>query len=95
MAHTKASGSRANQGGNVAGKRLGVKKFGGEKVTTGMIILKQKGNRFYCGKGTFQARDFTIHAGLDGVVKYTNGTGHRRGSKVVVVTAITSSEDKK
>ena len=89
MAHKKASASHANQGANVRGKRLGVKKYGGEKVKAGMIIIRQNGTRINPGKNTYLSKNFSIHAKLDGVVKFRQGTGNKRGSKVVDIIAST------
>ena len=70
MAHKKAGGSKAKQGGNVAGKRLGVKIYGGEPVKTGQIIVRQRGRVFIPGLNTDMGKDFTIFAKADGVVKF-------------------------
>ncbi|MEI7604379.1 MAG: 50S ribosomal protein L27 [bacterium] len=88
MAHKKASAASANQGGNVSGKRLGVKKYGGEIVKAGMIIVRQTGTKIFAGKNTFLSRNFSIHAKTDGVVKFKQGAGNKRGSKVVVVEPV-------
>ena len=88
MAHKKASASKANQGGNVSGKRLGVKKYGGEIVRAGMIIVRQAGNKVFPGKNAFQAKNFSIHAKADGIVKFRSGAGHRHGSKIVDVLPV-------
>ena len=85
MAHKKASAANANQGANVSGKRLGVKKYGGEKVLPGMIIVRQTGTRLFAGKNTYLARNFAIHAKVAGIVKFRQGAGNHRGSKVVDV----------
>lgn len=79
MAHTKAQ--KAVKGNRDSrSKRLGVKKFGGETATTGNIILRQKGSKFHSGLGTFMAKDFTIHAAIDGVVRF-----HKQRGKMFVV----------
>ncbi len=62
MAHKKAGGSKARQGGNVAGKRLGFKVYGGEKVTAGAVILRQKGTNFHEGNGVVCLTDLTVFA---------------------------------
>lgn len=85
MAHKKASASNASQGSNVAGKRLGIKKYGGEIIKAGQIIVRQNGNRVYPGKNTYQAKNFTIHAKTDGTVKFRLGAGNKRGRQVVDV----------
>ena len=69
MAHKKAGGSKARQGGQVAGKRLGVKIYGGEKVFPGAIIVRQRGTRFHPGKGVKMGRDHTLFAISEGVVQ--------------------------
>lgn len=71
MAHTKAGGS-TRQKGNRSGKRLGVKTFGGEKVITGNIILRQKGSSFRAANGVGTGRDFTLFALRDGIVRFFN-----------------------
>jgi large subunit ribosomal protein L27 len=69
MSKKKASGSTAQQTTR-PGKRRGVKKFGGEKVTTGMILVRQVGSKFHAGVGVGKGRDFTLFALKDGVVKF-------------------------
>ena len=69
MAHKKAGGSSRN-GRDSQSKRLGVKKFGGESVRAGNIIIRQRGTRIRPGNNVFMGRDFTIHAGIDGIVKF-------------------------
>ncbi|GAA0597061.1 50S ribosomal protein L27 [Caenispirillum bisanense] len=72
MAHKKAGGSSRN-GRDSAGKRLGVKKFGGEKVVSGNIIVRQCGTKWHPGEGVGLGRDFTIFAVRDGAVKFHTG----------------------
>lgn len=74
MAHKKA-GSAAKTNRDSISKRLGVKKFGGEQVNIGNIIVKQKGNKFNPGLGTKQGNDFTIFATLQGKVKFKKHLG--------------------
>lgn len=69
MSHVKAAGSAKNLKDS-AGKRLGVKLYGGQKVTTGQVIVRQVGQTKRAGDGTFMSRNFTIHAARDGVVAY-------------------------
>ncbi len=69
MAHKKAAGSTRN-GRNTAGKRLGVKRFGGEPVTSGSIIVRQRGTTFHPGNNVGCGRDYTLFALVDGVVKF-------------------------
>lgn len=84
MAHTLGAGS-VSTSGNVAGKRLGVKKFEGEEVISGNIILKQRGSVYHPGKNTYMAKDYSIHAKSDGVVKFRRMSGHKRGKYLVDV----------
>lgn len=74
MAHKKA-GSTANTNRDSISKRLGVKKFGGEKVKVGNIILRQKGNKFFPGDGAKQGNDFTIYALKEGNVSFKKQLG--------------------
>ena len=69
MAHKKAGGSSRN-GRDSAGQRRGVKRFGGQSVLAGNIIVRQLGTRVHPGHGVGLGRDFTIFATCDGVVKF-------------------------
>ena len=69
MAHKKGGGSTRN-GRDSHSKRLGVKKFGGESVRSGNIIVRQRGTKFKPGNGVGLGRDFTIFAVVDGYVKF-------------------------
>ena len=69
MAHVKAGGSAKNVHDS-PGKRLGVKVYGGQKVKTGDVIVRQVGMTKRAGNGAFMSRNFTIHAAKDGVVKF-------------------------
>ncbi len=69
MSHVKAGGSSKNIHNN-AGARLGVKRFGGQKVNTGEVLVRQTGSTKVAGPGTFISRNFTIHAAQDGVVSF-------------------------
>ncbi len=77
MAHKKAGGSKAKQGGNVAGKRLGFKIYGGEKISNGQIILRQRGTTFHEGEGVGRGRDHTLFALKDGVVGVKTKLGRK------------------
>lgn len=78
MAHKKAAGSTRN-GRDSNPKMLGVKKFGGEKVLAGNIIVRQRGTEFHAGEGVGMGRDHTLFALTDGVVKFaTKGAFNRR-----------------
>ncbi len=76
MAHKKAGGSSGN-GRDSAGRRLGLKKFGGESVSAGHIIVRQRGNRFWPGEGTGIGKDHTIFAVTDGKVVFSKGFKRR------------------
>ena len=69
MAHKKAGGSSRN-GRDTAGKRLGVKIFGGQKVISGNIIVRQRGTKFHPGTGVGIGLDHTIFATAEGVVEF-------------------------
>ncbi|MCD7898199.1 MAG: 50S ribosomal protein L27 [Planctomycetaceae bacterium] len=69
MAHKVGQGSSRN-GRDSKPKYRGVKRFGGELVTPGTIIVRQKGNRFHSGQGVGQGKDFTLFALTEGVVKF-------------------------
>lgn len=69
MAHKKAGGSSRN-GRDSAGRRLGVKKFGGERVISGNIIIRQRGTKWHPGDGVGIGKDHTIFAMRDGNVKF-------------------------
>ncbi len=69
MSHVKAGGTAKNIHNN-AGQRLGVKRFGGQSVRTGEVLVRQTGSTKIAGPGTFISRDYTIHAAIDGVVNF-------------------------
>ncbi|OOS22782.1 50S ribosomal protein L27 [Moraxella lincolnii] len=69
MAHKKAAGSTRN-GRDSNPKYLGVKKFGGEQVVAGNIIVRQRGTEFHAGEGVGMGRDHTLFALTDGAVKF-------------------------
>ncbi len=69
MAHKKAGGSSRN-GRDTAGRRLGVKKFGGEAVVGGNIIIRQRGTKWHPGTGVGLGKDHTIYALVDGHVAF-------------------------
>lgn len=69
MASKKAAGSTRN-GRDSKGRRLGVKKFGGEQVKPGAIIVRQRGTKFHLGNNVRMGRDFTIYSIIDGKVKF-------------------------
>jgi large subunit ribosomal protein L27 len=72
MAHKKGQGSTRN-GRDSNAQRRGVKKFGGESVIAGNIIIRQVGNKFHGGKGVGQGSDFTLYALVPGYVEFDRG----------------------
>ena len=83
MAHKKGMGSSKN-GRDSNSQRLGIKRFGGEFVQPGAIILRQRGTRFYPGAGVGVGRDHTIYANVEGAVQFAPYAKGRR-KKVSVV----------
>lgn len=69
MAHKKGSGSTKN-GRDSKAKRLGVKRYGGQKVSTGSILVRQRGSTFYPGMNVGMGKDYTLFALVDGIVKF-------------------------
>ncbi len=76
MAHKKAGGSSRN-GRDSAGRRLGVKKFGGEAVIPGNIIIRQRGTKWHPGEGVGMGKDHTIFALREGSVKFQTKAGSK------------------
>jgi len=69
MAHKKAGGSSRN-GRDSAGHRYGVKRFGGQKVRAGSILIRQKGTKIHPGNNVGLGKDYTIYAKIDGIVAF-------------------------
>ena len=83
MAHKKAGGSTRN-GRDSESKRLGVKRFGGQSVVAGNIIVRQRGTRFHAGENVRVGRDHTLFATADGKVEFvTRGPKNRKYVQVV------------
>ena len=80
MAHKKAGGSSRN-GRDSAGQRRGVKRFGGQHVAAGHILIRQLGTKVYPGENVGMGRDYTLFAKVDGVVKYETFLRKRREMK--------------
>ncbi len=70
MSKVKAGGTSKNIH-NSPGQRLGVKRFGGQKVNAGEVLVRQTGSTKIAGPGTYTSKNFTIHAEIDGVVEYS------------------------
>ena len=87
MSHVKAGGTSKNNRNN-AGQRLGVKRFGGQTVRTGEVLIRQTGSTKLSGPGTFISRDYTIHAAIDGVVAFSKIRKSRFTGKTVPRTQV-------
>ncbi|MBI3379997.1 50S ribosomal protein L27 [Candidatus Gottesmanbacteria bacterium] len=85
MAHVKA-GAATSGNRDSEGKRLGIKVYGGEKVISGNIIVRQKGTKYNAGIGTKLGKDYTIFATREGVVNFKR---HWKDTIIEVVTANT------
>ena len=81
MAHKKGQGSSRN-GRDSQSKRLGVKKYGGEKIVAGNIIVRQRGSKFRPGKNVGMGKDHTLFALSNGVIVFT---GKKKGSRTVSI----------
>lgn len=86
MAHKKAGGSSRN-GRDSESKRLGVKRYGGESVRAGNILLRQRGTEFRAGHNVGMGRDHTLFAKIDGVVLFEVKGAERRRTISVVTPA--------
>lgn len=86
MAHKKGQGSSRN-GRDSNSQRLGVKKFGGEFVTAGSIIVRQRGTKFVPGKNVGVGRDWTLFSLVDGNVLFDDSRGKKRANVTAVETA--------
>ncbi|KTD38858.1 50S ribosomal protein L27 [Legionella nautarum] len=85
MAHKKAGGSTRN-GRDSNPKFLGVKRFGGQMVNAGEILVRQRGTRFHAGEGVGCGRDHTLYALVSGIVEFTiKGTKNRKYVKINAV----------
>lgn len=82
MAHKKAGGSSRN-GRDSAGRRLGVKRYGGETVAAGAIIVRQRGTKMWPGANVGMGKDHTLFATVDGAVSFRRGV---KGRQFVSVT---------
>ena len=95
MAHKKAGGSSRN-GRDSAGKRLGIKKFGGENVRAGNILVRQRGTKWHPGTGVGLGKDHTIFALVDGNVEFAtkrNGRVHVSVAPLAEVAPMTEAAE--
>ena len=83
MAHKKGGGSSVN-GRDSHGQRLGIKRFGGQFVTGGSILIRQRGTRFKAGKNVGRAKDDSLFARVDGVVRFEDKGGLGRFISVLL-----------
>lgn len=90
MAHKKAGGSSRN-GRDSESKRLGVKRFGGEEILAGNIIIRQRGTKWHPGKGVGLGKDHTIFALIDGMVQFTRGRNNRSIVNVVAANDVAAA----
>ena len=90
MAHKKAGGSSRN-GRDSAGQRLGVKLFGGQAITAGNVIVRQRGTQFHPGKNVGMGKDHTLFALTDGQVAYRQGFKRRTYVHVIAMLPATKS----
>ncbi len=81
MAHKKAGG-RIHNGRDSQSKRLGVKRYAGDTVNAGTIIVRQRGTRIYPGNNVGVGKDYTIFALIDGIVKFEPARNNRRKASV-------------
>ncbi|MBZ5696669.1 MAG: 50S ribosomal protein L27 [Acidobacteriia bacterium] len=92
MAHKKGGGSSVN-GRDSHGQRLGVKRFGGQVVTSGSILVRQRGTHYKAGKNVLRAKDDSLFARIDGVVLFEDKGGKGRFISVLPVEAAASSSE--
>ncbi|MGB5980671.1 MAG: 50S ribosomal protein L27 [Nonlabens sp.] len=86
MAHKKGVGSSKN-GRESESKRLGVKIFGGQEAIAGNIIIRQRGMEHHPGENVYAGKDFTLHAKIDGTVKFTKKRNDRSFVSIVPAEA--------
>lgn len=86
MAHKKGVGSTDN-GRDSKSKRLGVKLFGGQVAYAGNIIIRQRGTKFHPGKNVYLGKDFSVHAKVDGIVKFNKGKFNRTFVNIIPLDA--------
>jgi large subunit ribosomal protein L27 len=94
MAHKKGGGSSTN-GRDSQGQRLGIKRFGGQVVTGGSILIRQRGTRYKAGKNVGRAKDDSLFARINGVVRFEDKGGLGRFISVLPVEEAASRAEKK
>src|ERR1700760_2581561 len=93
MAHKKGGGSSTN-GRDSHGQRLGIKRFGGQLVSAGSILIRQRGTRYKPGKNVGRAKDDSLYAYIDGIVRFEDRGGHGRFISVVTAEEAASRAQK-
>ncbi len=91
MAHKKAGGSSRN-GRDSAGRRLGVKLFGGQKAKGGSILIRQRGTKYYAGENVGMGTDHTLFSTVEGIVKFRQSAGGRMYVSVETAEAKAASK---
>ena len=86
MAHKKAGGSSRN-GRDSAGQHRGIKRYGGENVKAGNILVRQCGTQYHAGKNVGTGKDYTLFALTDGIVEYRRGNNDRVTVNITTVSA--------
>jgi large subunit ribosomal protein L27 len=94
MAHKKGGGSSVN-GRDSHGQRLGVKRFGGQRVNGGSILIRQRGTRYKPGKNVGRAKDDSLFALIDGVVRFEDRGGRGRFISVLTVEEASAATQEK
>jgi large subunit ribosomal protein L27 len=94
MAHKKGGGSSVN-GRDSHGQRLGVKRFGGQVVTGGSILIRQRGTRYKAGKNVGRAKDDSLFAMINGVVRFEDRGGRGRFISVLTIDEASAVADEK
>jgi large subunit ribosomal protein L27 len=94
MAHKKGGGSSTN-GRDSHGQRLGIKRFGGQLVTGGSILIRQRGTRYKAGKNVARAKDDSLFALITGVVRFEDKGGHGKFISILTVEEVASTANPK
>ena len=87
MAHKKGGGSSRN-GRDSAGRRLGVKRYDGQKVNAGTIIVRQRGSTFYPGQNVQMGKDYTLFSVINGFVKFERASRRKKRVSVHAEVAV-------
>jgi len=91
MAHKKGGGSTRN-GRDSNAQRLGVKKYGGERVLAGNILIRQRGTKFHAGENVLRAKDDTLFALVDGIVQFGRKDKKRKKVSVLPLEALAAGD---